>query len=128
MAADRPTREAPEGYKLVARPSRDWRTSAGKRCRRPRCGKPGIAELKRTADYRSGRRHVWWAYCAGHVTDYGHWIEDGQVMSWSPWPLDPCPAPGCLLNAEPGHMHDIRGKGDPVYARGLPQEPGSGDE
>jgi hypothetical protein len=129
MKTARPAREAPEGYKLVARQSRGWRPSAGKRCRRAHCGKPCVAELKRTADYRQpGRRDAWWPYCAEHMAEYGHWIEDGQVTSWYLWPLDPCPETACLLNAGHDRGHYIHLLGDPVYARGLPQESGSGDE
>lgn len=76
------SREVPDGYELVAVPSKDWRLQSAKRCRagaapsRHACGRPSVAELKRgSKQYPS-----WWAYCLDHL--YANWIENGQVWRW----------------------------------------------
>ena len=79
-----PVPDAPDGYEQVAvTSSLNWRLVSGKRCRRPRCPNPAVAELNRGAYCASGRRDNWWAYCETHVGDYRSWVEDGQVMHWA---------------------------------------------
>lgn len=83
--------ETPEGYHFEVVPDQDWRLGAYGTCRRPNCGRPGVAQLRRPTRLPrrpgdifevSRRRTVdrWWSYCENHL--YGRWIEGDEVVTW----------------------------------------------
>lgn len=86
-------RTVPDGCELIAVADEKWRIETGKLCARRiagerTCREPSVAEMNRgqyrsgTASRRGHRVDSWWPYCPEHFIDYGHWIEDGKVMSW----------------------------------------------
>jgi hypothetical protein len=82
-------------YEWAVQPRPNWRLATGKECRSrltsaeaggdkyAYCHQPSVAEINR-GHHGSivGRVDNWWGYCERHLTDYGNWIEDGQVVSW----------------------------------------------
>jgi hypothetical protein len=78
-----PPYRAPDHKQWRAAPSPGWRApSQHTRCRGHGCPRPPAAELNRGVYTARGRRNSFWAYCAAHAADYGHWVEDGQVWHW----------------------------------------------
>jgi hypothetical protein len=82
------------GFEWTVEPRSNWRLATGKRCRhlvsggeagrRHGCGQPSVAEINRGRHvWGKGTTDSWWAYCDNHLREYGNWIEDGRVMSWT---------------------------------------------
>lgn len=67
-----------EGMEWRAVPDERWDTpSWHDRCRRKGCTNSPVVDFYRGI---RGRLDPYAAYCGDHM--YGHWVEDGVVLSW----------------------------------------------
>lgn len=87
-----PADPAPEGYRRIARPAKDWRVlePGAKRCHwtggvgHKHCERPAVAEFNRKV--RTSRSGLvsdrWWAYCETHTHGYRRWVVGDKVLEW----------------------------------------------
>jgi hypothetical protein len=75
--------DATESATASIEPEADFRVPSGyPRCRRQRCHQPPVADMRRwRTDWGAPElsHSTWWAYCAGHLREYGREVRGGRV-------------------------------------------------